>query len=134
MIKYSKQREAIKSYLRGNLTHPTADEVYTSIRKEFPNISLGTVYRNLNQLAELGEIKKLTFTNGPDHFDYEMKPHYHFICRNCGRIYDITADLTAAVNEAAHGLAPGRIETHELVYYGTCRACGGADAPKETEA
>ena len=68
-LKYSRQRESIKASLMNRKDHPTADAVYASIREEFPNISLGTVYRNLNLLVALGEVQKLTFGDGKDHFD-----------------------------------------------------------------
>ena len=68
-LKYSRQRESIKANLMSRRDHPTADALYASIREEFPNISLGTVYRNLNLLVETGEILKLTCGNGPDHYD-----------------------------------------------------------------
>ena len=70
-LKYSRQRECIKNYLRGREDHPTADMIYSSIRREFPNISLGTVYRNLSLLIELGEIQKIT-TDGADRFDAKI--------------------------------------------------------------
>ena len=59
-LKYSRQRESIKQFLEGRYDHPTADMVYMGVREEFPHISLGTVYRNLSLLAELGEITKIT--------------------------------------------------------------------------
>lgn len=65
--------------------HPTADALYASIREEFPNISLGTVYRNLNLLVETGEILKLTCGNGPDHYDGNVAPHYHFVAETADR-------------------------------------------------
>ena len=68
-LKYSRQRESIKACLMARHDHPTADAIYASIREEFPNISLGTVYRNLNLLVELGEIRKLRCGDGADHFD-----------------------------------------------------------------
>ena len=70
-LKYSRQRESIKACLMSRKDHPTADALYTSIREQFPNISLGTVYRNLNLLVELGEIRKLSCGDGTDHFDYD---------------------------------------------------------------
>ena len=73
-LKYSRQRESIKACLMGRKDHPTADALYTSIREQFPNISLGTVYRNLNLLVELGEIRKLSCGDGTDHFDYDTSP------------------------------------------------------------
>ena len=122
-LKYSKQREAIKDFLTDNPSHPTADDVYAHMRQQFPNVSLGTVYRNLNLLAECGEIRKLSFTNGPDHFDYVTAPHYHFICKCCGRIYDMPEDVSKVIFEAASEKAPGVIDSHELVFYGVCNEC-----------
>lgn len=125
-IKYSKQREAIKAFLQGNKAHPTADEVYASIRQQYPNISLGTVYRNLNLLSESGEIKKISYLAGPDHFDYDTSDHYHFVCRSCGRIYDMPLSTLEAVEQAVSAGAPGEVESHDLVFYGVCNECLGS--------
>lgn len=122
-IKYSKQREAIRVFLCGNRSHPTADEVYEAIRRQFPNISLGTVYRNLNLLSECGDIRKLSYTAGPDHFDYDTSDHYHFVCRDCGRVYDMPSICLPELNREAGAEAPGVIDSHELVFYGICRDC-----------
>ena len=84
--KYSRQREAIKQYLASTCEHPTADTVYMNIRGTYPNISLGTVYRNLNLLAEQGEIIKINCQDGSDRFDANVMPHYHFLCNECGKI------------------------------------------------
>ena len=92
ILKYSKQREAIKSFLVGRYDHPTAETVYLGIKQEFPNISLGTVYRNLSLLSDIGEIQKLSTGIGPDRFDGNAAPHYHFICTRCGRVLDIDLD------------------------------------------
>ena len=78
-IKYSRQRESIKACLAGRVDHPTADVIYADIRRQFPHVSLGTVYRNLNLLAELGEIQKLSCGDGKDHFDWNTSPHYQFV-------------------------------------------------------
>ena len=80
-LKYSRQREVIKENLMHREDHPTADMVYMDVRETFPNISLGTVYRNLQLLTDLGEIQKLNIGDGVDHFDAKTFPHYHFICR-----------------------------------------------------
>ena len=84
MLKRSKQRESIKKFLISRYDHPTAETVYMNIKEEFPNISLGTVYRNLSLLADIGEIQKLSTGIGPDRVDGNPKPHYHFICKECG--------------------------------------------------
>ena len=87
-LKYSRQREAIKDFLMTRNDHPTADVVYSNVRTEFPNISLGTVYRNLTLLADLGEIARLRVGDGVDHFDADTSPHYHFVCSDCGSVIE----------------------------------------------
>ena len=76
-LKYSRQRESIKEFLRTRTDHPTADVVYENMKLIYPNISLGTVYRNLSLLADLGEIKKLSSFAGADHFDGRTERHCH---------------------------------------------------------
>ena len=82
-LKYSRQRECIREYVQKCKEHPTADQVYAEIKREFPNISLGTVYRNLSLLSEIGEIQKLSNFGGADHFDGCVTPHCHFMCKEC---------------------------------------------------
>ena len=103
--------------------HPTADALYASIREEFPNISLGTVYRNLNLLVETGEILKLTCGSGPDHYDGNVAPHYHFVCRECGQVYDMDLDEMADLNASVQAKAPGKIDSHSILFYGRCEHC-----------
>ena len=71
-LKYSKQRTVIKEFLQTRKDHPTADVVYNAVRKDYPNISLGTVYRNLMLLSEIGEIQKLRVGDGLEHFDADI--------------------------------------------------------------
>ena len=74
---------------------------YTDMPEEFPNISLGTVYRNLNLLVELGEVQKLTFGDGKDHFDADTSLHYHFVCRSCGAVIDLPMEPLSAIDQKA---------------------------------
>ena len=122
-LKYSRQRESIKANLMSRRDHPTADALDASIREEFPNISLGTVYRNLNLLVETGEILKLTCGNGPDHYDGNAAPHYHFVCRECGQVYDIDLDEMTGLNASVQSKAPGKIDSHSILCYGHCYQC-----------
>ena len=122
-IKYSRQRESIKLALARRTDHPTADALYASIREEFPNISLGTVYRNLNLLVELGEIQKLNFGDGADHFDADTSPHYHFMCRECGCIEDLPMEISQETNQLAQKYTDGKIESHITYFYGICGNC-----------
>lgn len=122
-VKYSRHREAIKAFLMDNPDHPTADEIYMAIRERYPNISLATVYRNLNLLTETGELRKMSYLSGPDHFDYDTSAHPHFVCRDCGRVYDMPLERIEVLEKTAEGKGPGRIDAHELVFYGSCNAC-----------
>ena len=122
-LKYSRQRESIKACLMGRRDHPTADDVYLSIRQEYPNISLGTVYRNLNLLVELGEAQKLSFGCGPDRFDADLTPHYHFVCRMCGTVMDLPLKPFPELDQKAQKCCDGAIDSHQICFYGLCRQC-----------
>ena len=122
-LKYSRQREAVKHFLMTRRDHPTADTVYHCLREEFPNISLGTVYRNLTLLSELGEINRISTGSGAEHFDGDLTPHQHFICSRCHRIYDIRMNRVNALLDDAQKVAPGRIESCRLNFYGICEQC-----------
>lgn len=121
MIKYSRQREAIKGYLDGRTDHPTADAIYMALREEYPKLSLGTVYRNLNLLAENEEIIRI-HCEDIDHFDYNTKPHYHFVCKKCKCVYDIPLLIEPKVDETACDTI-GKVEGYQLVFQGVCQSC-----------
>lgn len=124
-LKYSKQREAIKEYLCSTHSHPTADTVYMNLKESFPNISLGTVYRNLNLLADLGEAVKIPTPDGGDRFDSETHPHCHFYCRCCGKVMDMPlgAEYMADIEAKAASNFAGEIESHSTLFYGVCEEC-----------
>ena len=92
-MKYSRQRELILKTLKENCIHPTAEQLYELIRREEPTVSLATVYRNLNLLAENGMVKKIEGLDGTAHFDHQTFDHYHFICTKCNRVFDIPCDI-----------------------------------------
>ena len=122
-LKYSKQRESIKEFLATRRDHPTADVVYMGVRQSFPNISLGTVYRNLTLLADMGEITRLRVGDGVDHFDYDTSPHYHFICSRCGCVKDLELPFNEQLTEAAREGFAGEIEGQMTYFYGHCADC-----------
>ena len=122
-IKYSRQREAIKIFLAGCIDHPTADMIYMAIREEYPNISLGTVYRNLSFLVDRGEILKLSLEGKADRFDGTVYPHYHFCCKSCGAVSDLEMPEQMEINRLAERYFDGKIEGHQLIFYGQCSDC-----------
>lgn len=124
-LKYSRQRASIKEYLAQTCEHPTADTVYLHVREEYPNISLGTVYRNLNLLADMGEAIKITTPNGGDRFDGRTDPHYHVICNSCGKIFDLElpSSHVTKINQLANQNFDGQIESHSIIFNGICSHC-----------
>ena len=124
-LKYSRQRESIKHYLMTTREHPTADAVYMHVKKDFPNISLGTVYRNLNLLTDIGEASKDLYPDGGDRFDGRIEPHNHFLCTKCGRLLDLELDMNSIeeVNRLAAENFDGIITSSSTLFYGECSDC-----------
>lgn len=122
-IKYSHQRENIIKYLQSTADHPTADEVYQHIREIIPNISLGTVYRNLNQLAAAGRILRISCDGRTDHFDACTTPHYHFLCKNCGRVSDLEMRPMDDIIDKARHSTDFAIDDVSIMFSGTCNSC-----------
>ncbi len=121
-MKFSRQREIILKYVRDSHNHPTADEVYTALKKNSPELSLGTVYRNLNRLSGLGIIKKIPIADGSDRFDGRTDRHWHFICDSCGGVYDV--DYALPDVESAVKMQSGhKVTIVTLSLRGICRDC-----------
>ncbi|MCD7735764.1 MAG: transcriptional repressor [Lachnospiraceae bacterium] len=121
--KYSRQREAIKSFLAGRKDHPTADTIYTGLREEYPSLSLGTVYRNLALLTDMGEIARISTGLGPERYDATVANHQHFICTRCERVYDVETEGMDDLIHSAVKDCPGRIDSYTANFYGICRDC-----------
>ena len=122
-LKYSRQREAILDFLRTRTDHPTADVIYENIRILYPNISLGTVYRNLSLLADIGEIRKLSDFAGADHFDGRTDCHCHFMCRKCRKIIDIENMNFDQILQDAGKRFSGEITDFNARFFGLCEDC-----------
>ncbi len=121
MKHYSKQREAILEVLRATDTHPTANWIYDKVREKIPNISLGTVYRNLSGLTADGEILQIEVGDGFEHFDGDISPHLHLYCKECEKIYDhrLKTDYIAKSAKECGFTA----DTTIYVAYGICENC-----------
>lgn len=128
--KFSRQRSAILDFLSTRKDHPTADVIYTNIRLQYPNISLGTVYRNLTLLSESGEILRLRLDDGVDHYDADTSAHYHFICRGCGKVIDLAMNDISSINQTAARHFDGRIDGNTTYFYGLCKDCCRAHHPE----
>ncbi|MFV0528417.1 MAG: transcriptional repressor [Lachnospiraceae bacterium] len=122
-LKYSRQRESIQAFLATRNDHPTANTVYENIREVYPNISLGTVYRNLSLLADIGKINKLTTSEGADRFDARITPHNHFYCRSCHSLTDLEMANIDFIKNIASEHFTGKVETQTTLFMGLCPAC-----------
>jgi len=120
--RYSHQRELIYGAVRESGAHPTAEMIYQRLKPANPNLSLGTVYRNLNTLTQEGRLVRMSFQ--VDRYDARTGPHAHFLCRTCGGVFDVELPYDDAMDRAASG-ADGQfqVERHDLIFYGLCAAC-----------
>jgi len=119
----SRQRQRILELLRTTTCHPTAMWVYDQLRAEFPKLSLGNVYRNLNILVAKGLVQELKMGSTFDRFDGNVQPHYHFVCTDCGEITDLKLTHKGNLNEQVRRQTQARVDYHRLDFYGSCARC-----------
>ena len=123
-MRYSHQRELILEAVRSVKTHPTADMIYEMLRPTEPNLSLGTVYRNLNLLASNGDITPLYTSDDKVHYDGDTSSHRHFVCKRCRKIIDIF--IKPQIPDEITKDMMLTVEEEKTVYYGQCRECASA--------
>jgi Fur family peroxide stress response transcriptional regulator len=123
IYKRSRQRERILELLQGTETHPTAGWLYNKLIKEFPGLSMGTVYRNLTILLKQDLIKKIDFGSTFDRFDANNGPHYHFICEKCGSINDLVLPVDQSLNERVNQTTGHTAIKHRIEFFGLCEKC-----------
>ena len=117
------QRSLVLEAVNKLKCHATADEIYQEVTREHPNISKGTVYRNLNQLSDSGEIRKIETPGGADRFDHRCHDHYHVKCLRCGRVFDVDMEYITGLEgkiRDAHGF---EFSGHDLMFRGICPEC-----------
>ncbi len=120
-MNFSRQRECILNYLKNTTAHPTAEEIHQDLKSELPNLSLATVYRNCNKLADSGELLRLD-AGGKTHFDADISDHQHFVCSKCNRVYDMFFTLPSEMIE--ENLPKGFThKNHRLFFFGICKNC-----------
>lgn len=103
--------------------HSTADEIYDAIVKEHPTISRGTVYRNLNRLAETGQILKIEIPDGPDRFEHRSQEHYHITCEQCGQVFDVDMDYIFDLEKKIRDTHGFQFTGHSILFKGICPKC-----------
>ncbi len=127
------QQTVILEELRNLRGHPTADEIYELVRKRLPRASLGTIYRNLERLAEEGQIRTLDCAGAPRRFDSRLEPHYHVCCSRCGRIEDVDLETTSDLDDQAASRSGYVISGHSTLFTGLCPECTIASRQRSQE-
>jgi len=122
-MRLTSQRQVILEELKKVKSHPTANEVYDLVRKRLPRIGLGTVYRNLDLLAERGIIKKLEVGGEQKRFDGDTSPHYHIRCVNCNRVEDVFIKRDTKLEKEAASCCKYKILDHHVQFSGICSKC-----------
>jgi len=123
LARQTRQRQAILRILKSTTSHPTADWIYDEVRKEIPNISKGTVYRNLKLLRETGEISELNLSGTVSRFEGRQDNHYHFRCEKCGRVFDVDEPVDEEIDRRVAGTTGFKIKYHQLEFRGLCKEC-----------
>ncbi len=119
-----RKREAILACLQSTTSHPSAEWVFEQLKPEIPDLSLGTVYRNLSLFKEQGKIISVGTVKGVERFDANTNPHVHYICGGCGRVLDLAEiQVPTQLADAAAKCAGGRVDGCQLTFTGFCKAC-----------
>ena len=127
--KHSRKRDAILDCIRGTKCHPTADWIYQQLKPEIPDLSLGTVYRNLSMFKDKGEIISIGTVGGVERFDGNAAPHVHFVCTDCELVTDLPKIAVPEVlNQEVHDQTGGQINMCQLTFVGQCKNCIGGEA------
>ncbi len=123
MRRETKQREAILRVLRNTRSHPTADWIYEEVKKEIPNVSKGTVYRNLQVLQDDGEVSELNLNGTLSRFEAKQESHYHFRCEQCGRVFDLDEPVNDELDEKVAKRTGFKVSHHQTEFRGICKDC-----------
>lgn len=131
-VRHSRQRDLILEAVKNNRVHPSAEWIYNTLKKDHPKLSLGTVYRNLDQLARGGHISKLGTQTASVRFDGETSPHYHLFCTACGELVDLDIPYQAQLDDLVSSVNP-TIQGHTLTFEGLCQSCAAQEKERVGE-
>jgi Fe2+ or Zn2+ uptake regulation protein len=123
MSRKSSQRDAILRIVKNTNSHPGADWIYEQVKKEIPNISMGTIYRNLRLLANTEEIKELIIPGTPNRFDGSTSDHHHLVCEKCGRIFDLDESVDFNMEDMIFKKTGFKVKVQYLKFIGLCAHC-----------
>lgn len=122
-FKLTPQRIAILKFLDGNTSHPTAEDIYTEIKKKYPTVSFATVYNTVQALRDRGELLEITIDPQRKHFDPNPSAHHHIMCTGCGRIGDVFTDYSKALTLPEEVTSEFHVTGNHVDFYGVCSDC-----------
>ena len=124
MEKYSRQRQEILDVLSQSYEHPTAEEIFQKVKQLDETVSKGTVYRNLGLLTKNGVVQQIAISNSPDRYDYKRKPHWHIVCKQCGKVRDFEDIKEEEHFEKLIKEKTGmQLTSSETIFHGICQEC-----------
>jgi len=122
-LKVTPQRIAVVKYLEGNVSHPSVEEIHREVSRDFPTISLATVYNTLDTLEQIGEVQVVTIDPTRKHYDPETRPHHHLMCTSCRSIGDVFADYSSVLRVPEELARQFRVRETSVSFRGVCRGC-----------
>ncbi len=123
-MRTSKKRDAIYNAILNDKSHPSAHTVYAGLKDKIPDLSLGTVYRNIALFKNQGKIVTVSTIGGEERYDATVNPHMHFVCSKCGDVVDISEHLDLSrYEEKIEGKINVKIESHNVIFNGSCNSC-----------
>lgn len=122
-LRHSHQRDMIYNYILSTKEHPSAEMIYDVLKKEEPNLSLGTVYRNLNLLEQLGMVRKVTNVNNVERYDAMTEDHIHFVCSRCGAVIDLPEFDQELLKRNFASSEAGNVDWVNVIIGGVCKKC-----------
>jgi Fur family peroxide stress response transcriptional regulator len=126
-LKVTPQRIAVVKYLEGNRAHPSVEEIHREVSRDFPTISLATVYNTLDTLEQIGEVQAVTIDSARKHYDPEMRPHHHLMCTSCRCIQDVFADYASVLRVPDALARQFRVKETAVSFRGVCQDCAEQD-------
>lgn len=126
-LRFSRKREMIYAFLQSTKEHPSAEMVYDQLKEDIPDLSLGTVYRNLKLLEDMGKIRRVTTLQNVERYDAFCPDHAHFVCEKCGCVKDLAMLDAQADRKSYHVESGDQVRWMNVIFGGICAACASSD-------
>jgi Fe2+ or Zn2+ uptake regulation protein len=123
IVRFTRQRQAVLEFVQNSTDHPDAARVFDVVRRVVPSISLGTVYRSLEALVQEGHLLQIQQPGMPTRYDARLENHAHFVCDDCGEVFDVLTALPDLIPMAASALPGFVVKGARVEFHGICQRC-----------